>query len=220
MYSPRSARLQRQPAILATTPSTAAKTNASQAAGAILPTTGWPGNGSAIEARSERRTIMNNSPKKIASTLGVALLLTAFGCQQSPEKPNDGGLSPQEQAIQNATRQLATETLGLKLEKEVTAGHKDNFSGLRTENITFTQRLDSRTFIAYDKRFSSTKESGMYKEADEALLKRSHELLDRLKIPAAEIALEKVVQEKLQTGERDGKTGKFKLEPVEPGKKW
>ena len=163
---------------------------------------------------------MNNKIKKITLLFGTALLVVAFGCQQSPEKPNDGGLSPQEQAIQSATKQLATETLGLKLEKDVTAGHKDNFSGLRTENITFTQRLDSRTFIAYDKRFSDTKQFGMYKVADEELLKRSHELLERLNIPSAEIASEKVVQEKLQAGERDGKTGKFKLEPIEPGKKW
>ena len=165
---------------------------------------------------------MNTILRKIQISIGAALLLAAIGCQKSaePEKPNDGGLSPQEQSIQAATRQLATETLGLKLEKDVTAGHKDNFSGLRTENITFTQRLDSRTFIAYDKRFSNTKDSGMYTEADEALLKRSHELLERLKIPSAEIASEKVVQEKLQAGKRDEKTGKFKLEEIEPGKKW
>lgn len=165
---------------------------------------------------------MNNTLMKIVLPIGATLLCFAFGCQKAaePEKTAGGGLSPQEQAIQNTTRQLAVDTLGLKLEKDVTAGHKDNFSGLRTENITFTQRLDSRTFIAYDKRFSNTKESGVYKEADEALLKRSHELLERLKIPTAEIASEKVVQEKLQAGERDAKTGKFKLEPVEPGKKW
>jgi len=164
---------------------------------------------------------MNNMLKKILLPSSAVLLLSIFGCQKSAERqPNDGGLSPEEQSILNATRKLATETLGLKLEKDVTAGHKDNFSGLRTENITFTQRLDSRTFIAYDKRFSSTKESGMYKEPDDMLLKRSHELLERLKIPAAEIASEKVVQEKLQAGERDEKTGKFKLEPVEHGKKW
>jgi len=165
---------------------------------------------------------MNKKLTKISLPLSTALLLAAFGCQKpsGPETPGNAGLPSEEQAIQNATKQLATETLGLKLEKDVTAGHQDNFSGLRTENITFTQRLDSRTYIAYDKRFSNTKEFGMYKESDEALLKRSRELLERLKIPAAEIASEKVVQEKLQAGERDAKTGKFKLEPVEAGKKW
>ena len=165
---------------------------------------------------------MNKKLTEILLPLAAVLLFATFGCQKSsgPETAGNAGLSPEEQKIQTATKQLATETLGLKLEKDVTAGHKDHFSGLRTDNITFTQRLDSRTYVVYDKRFSSTKETGMYQEADEALLKRSHELLERLKIPVAEIASEKVVQEKLQAGERDAKTGKFKLEPVEAGKKW
>ena len=165
---------------------------------------------------------MNLNLEKITLSFSAIVLLVAFGCQKSSdvETSNNTGLSREEQEIQKRTKQVAVETLGLKLEKDVTAGHKDNFSGLRTENITFTQRLDSRTFLAYDKRFSNTKETGMYKEADEALLKRSHELLERLKIPVAEIASEKIAQEKTQVGEGDSKTGKFKLEPIEPGKKW
>src|SRR2546427_2917331 len=41
--------------------------------------------------------------------------------------------------------------------------------------------------LAYDRRFSDTKEAGIYLAPDEALLKRSRELLARLKVPAAEI---------------------------------
>lgn len=165
---------------------------------------------------------MNTNIKELALILGAALTFTLVGCnkQSSPETSNNPGLSPAEQEIQKKTKQVAVESLGLKLEGAVDAGHKDNFSGLRTENVTFTQRLDSRTYVAYDKRFSNTRETGIYKDADEVLLKRSHELLERLKIPVAEIANEKVVQEKTQVGERDSKTGKFKLEAIEPGKKW
>ncbi len=160
--------------------------------------------------------------KKFALTLTSAIAIALFGCNKpsTPETSSNSGLSPQEQELQAKTKQLAVETLGLKLGASVQSGHRDNFSGLRTDNITFTQRLDSRTYIAYDQRFSNTKETGIYKEADEALLRRSHELLERLKIPVAEIASEKVVTEKTQVGERDSKTGKFKLEPIEPGKKW
>ncbi len=160
--------------------------------------------------------------KKFALTLTTALAIALFGCSKpsTPETSSNSGISPQEQELQTKTKQLAAETIGLKLDASVQSGHRDNFSGLRTDNITFTQRLDSRTYIAYDQRFSNTKETGIYKEADEALLKRSHELLERLKIPVAEIASEKVVTEKTQVGERDSKTGKFKLEPIEPGKKW
>jgi hypothetical protein len=171
--------------------------------------------------------MMNTNIKKLAFILGAAVLaaaltFTLLGCNKpsNPETSNNSGLSPEEQEIQKKTKQVAVESLGLKLEGAVDAGHKDNFSGLRTENITFTQRLDSRTYIAYDKRFSNTKETGIYKDADEMLLKRSHELLERLKIPSAEIATEKVVQEKTQVGQRESKTGKLKLDPIEPGKKW
>jgi hypothetical protein len=173
--------------------------------------------------------MMNTCFNKVMLSLGAAALLAVSGCQKSPApgtsnnpapSTNNPGPSTEEQEIQRRTRQVAVEALGLKLEEGVTAGHKDNFSGLRTDNLTFSQRLDSRTFFAYDRRFSDPKQSGTYKEPDEALLKRSHELFERLKVPAAEIASEKVVQEKTQVGERDPKSGKFKLEPVEPGKKW
>jgi len=122
---------------------------------------------------------MNTNIKKLALVLGAALTFTLLGCNRpsSPETSNNSGLSAEEQELQKKTKQVAVESLRLRLEGAVDAGHKDNFSGLRSENITFTQRLDSRTYVAYDKRFSNTKETGIYKEADESLLKRSHELL-------------------------------------------
>lgn len=164
---------------------------------------------------------MNPILKTITLAVGAAALLAAAGCQKAPpEPPKSTGPSAEELEIQNRTRQIAVEALGLKLDKVVTSGHKDNFAGLQTDDITFSQRLDSRTFFAYDRRFSNTKETGLYQEADEALLKRSHELLQRLKIPADEIGPEKVVQEKTRTGERDPKTRRLKLGPVEAGKKW
>jgi hypothetical protein len=165
---------------------------------------------------------MNPHFQKVALCLGAIALLAASGCQRpvSPEPPKNTGPSAEELEIQNRTRQIATETLGLKLENDVTVGHKDNFSGLRTADITFSQRLDSRTFLVYDRRFSDTKEAGVNLQPDEALLKRSRELLARLRVPTAEIASEKVVQEKTQVGERNPKTGRFKLYGIEPGKKW
>jgi hypothetical protein len=171
---------------------------------------------------AKRITIMKTNSKLFAVLLGAIVCISLSGCQKSstPEPGPSSGVSPEEQAILNKTKQLAVETLGLKLDGSVDAGHKDNFSGLRTENITFTQRLDSRTFIAYDKRFSDAAKTGIYKESDEALAKRTREILDRLKIPATEIAAVKVVQEQTRLGERDPKTGKIKMEPAEPGKKW
>ena len=165
---------------------------------------------------------MNPYLRKTSLAAAAAILLGAAGCQKAPapEAPKPAGPSAEELEIQNATRRIAAEALGLKIDKIVASGHKDNFSGLQTDNVTFSQRLDSRTFFAYDRRFSSTKETGIYGEADEALLKRSHELLERLKVPAAEIASEKVVLEKTRVGQRDPKSGRYTLGPVEAGKKW
>ena len=111
---------------------------------------------------------MNKNLKNIAVILSATLAISLASCQKSskPEPSAGSGLSAEDQQLQARTKQLAVETLGLKLEGSVDAGHRDNFSGLRTENVTFTQRLDSRTFIAYDKRFSDTAKTGIYKDAE------------------------------------------------------
>jgi len=165
---------------------------------------------------------MTSNVENITRSLSIVALLATFGCQTQGGfgTPSNTTLSPDEQEIQRRTKHVAVETLHLKLDKDVTAGHKDNFSGLRTENISFSQRLDSRTFFAYDKRFSNTKETGMNEEDDDTLLKRSHDLLERLNIPTPEIASARVVQENTQVGERDAKTGQLKLESIKPGKRW
>jgi len=114
---------------------------------------------------------MNKKLKNIAVVLSATLAISLASCQKSstPEPSAGSGLPAEDQQLQARTKQLAVETLGLKLEGSVDAGHRDNFSGLRTENVTFTQRLDSRTFIAYDKRFSDTAKTGIYKDSDEAV---------------------------------------------------
>jgi hypothetical protein len=155
----------------------------------------------------------------LSSCLALATILGTQAAR-SAQAPNEANSSPEDKTRDVATRQLAVDTLGLKLGKDVTTGHRDNFAGLRAGPITFTHRLDSRTYVVYDQRFSNTKEGGVSREGDEVLLKRSRELLERLKVPRAEIASEKVVQESTRVGERDQKTGQFKLQPIEPGKKW
>lgn len=168
--------------------------------------------------------MMNTNWEKTGSLLCVvALAIAAASCNKTSSSAgtdDKSGLTQEETALREKTRQVAAETLGLALTGKTEAGHSANFSGLRTENLTFTQRLDSRTYITYDKRFSQITKTGMYKEPDEALLKRSADLLERLKIPRGEVETEKVLQEKMRVGERDLKSGKVRLEAVEDGKKY
>jgi hypothetical protein len=167
---------------------------------------------------------MNTNWKKNRTLLCVvALTLAGASCNKASSStgPDDkSGLTQEETALQEKTRQVAAETLGLALTGKIEMGHSANFSGLRTEKLTFTRRLDSRTYIAYDKRFSQITKTGMYKEPDDALLRRSADFLERLKIPRSEVETEKVLQEKMQVGERDLKSGKVRLEAVEDGKKY
>ena len=164
---------------------------------------------------------MNRQYPTLELCLSVLLLLAASGCGRSATSnpPTPPAPSPDAQ-IRATTQRIAEEAVGLTLGKVLAADHRDNFSGLRTDNITFSQRLDSRTFFAYDNRFSDTKSTGMFTGPDEAIEKRGREVLERLRIPAAEIASVKVVQERTQLGERDSRTGKVKLEPAQAGKKW
>lgn len=160
---------------------------------------------------------MNRINRALALCVSAIAFVGVAGCKPTPI--SDPPTSPQTQILA-ATHEIAANTLGLKLDNVLESDQKDNFAGLRTENITFSRRLDSRTFFAYDRRFSDTIKTGFYKDSNAALEKRARELLERLKIPAAEVAAVKIVQETMQVGERDVETGKMKLEPQQVGKKW
>jgi hypothetical protein len=164
---------------------------------------------------------MTSNYKRLAVLLGTGVLTAvSYTAALGADAPAGAPASAQDRAIDETTRELATKGLGLKLPADATVGHKMNFAGVQAGPMTFTHRLDSRTFVAYDRRFSDTKATGVNQEPDVQLLKRNRGLLEQLHIPAKEIASEKVVQEKTQLGERDKTTGQVKLEPVQLGKKW
>jgi len=123
------------------------KRTASPAAGATPPTTGWRGSGSA----TEQETNDEHKSQKTRTRFQRISRFHLLGCQkpskQEPRQPL--AFLPKSRGKSEKTKQVAAESLGLKLEGSVEAGHKDNFSGFYG-NITFTQRLDSRTYIAYD----------------------------------------------------------------------
>jgi len=164
---------------------------------------------------------MTSSYQRLAVLWGAAVLgAGGYSAVSAVDAPNGAPAALQDRAIDIATRELATKTLGLKLPADVSAGHRMNFAGLQAGPITVTHRLDSRTFLVYDQRFSDTKQTGINKESDAQLMRRNRGLLEQLHIPANEIASAKVTQEKTQIGERDQSSGKMQLEPVRLGKKW
>src|SRR5215470_635204 len=67
---------------LATMPSIAVKTNALPAVGATLRTTGWPGNGSATKARSDKE---NNDEQKAHENLATAQYRSSLSSVRLPE---------------------------------------------------------------------------------------------------------------------------------------
>jgi hypothetical protein len=166
---------------------------------------------------------MKNYWKEAVTLTTIAFMMvlaaTARISRPSDSAPRPPGLQPEETELRRETRRVATESLHLRLDEKAEAVHAANFAGLRSENITFTRRLDSRTFLAYDRRFSRTNEFGVNLEPDEKLLGAAHLVLEALQIPAMEISTAHVLQEKTQLGERDG-GGKIRLEKIEFGKKY
>jgi hypothetical protein len=153
------------------------------------------------------------------------LLLSLGGTLGRGETARSAELDPSEPyqkktEAQEATMRMARETLHLKFEGEVKPAYAENFSGMGSENLKFTRRLDSRTFISYDRRFSSADKSNLYRGTNEDLLEKTRGVLRALEIPVAEVASEKVLLENTQAGHRDVNSGRFILEKPETGKRY
>jgi hypothetical protein len=152
--------------------------------------------------------------------LGVLLLCNAGPMGVATARSAELKPSQEQTKAQEATKQMATETLHLKFQGEVKRAQAANFSGMGSENLKFTRRLDSRTFIVYDRRFSGTNTSDLYRGEDKDLLERTREVLRGLKIPVAEVASAKVLVENTQVGHRDVSSGRVIMEKAETGKRY
>jgi len=133
-------------------------------------------------------------------------------------EPSEGNQEKTE--AQEATMRMARETLHLKFEGEVKPAQAANFSGIGSENLKFTRRLDSRTFISYNRRFSGADKSNLYRGENEDLLEKTRGVLSALGIPVAEVASEKVLLESTQVGHRDMNSGRVISEEAEKGKRY
>jgi hypothetical protein len=128
---------------------------------------------------------------------------------------------PSEQRLEQATEEtkrlesLATRVLGLDFGKINQSGAERNIVGIRSDNLLFSQRRDSRTYFIQDQRFGADKGAGVFRGSDSDLLGLSREMLERLKIPLNEIDHPVVLHEKTQVGYVDPKSRKVITE--EPG---
>jgi hypothetical protein len=84
-------------------------------------------------------------------------------------------------------------------------GTAANVAGVRTKNLTFSRRLDSRTVFASDVRYGPHRKAGAWIGPDKSVVSACRRILRAVKIPAREIAGIDVLCEMGQVAERLGK---------------
>ena len=123
---------------------------------------------------------------------------------------------PQDDKVQERFERLARR-IGLRLDKVVRAGSEGNMAGIQTEQVLFSQRLDSRTYFVQDQRYGEGKELGTFGGDDREFIQRGLEVLKGLEIPADEIAERTVLREQTQAAEFDRQTGRVMMEDPRAG---
>ena len=118
----------------------------------------------------------------------------------------------------------------MKLAAEVIMGNKiperlldlpyGNFVGVKSENILFSQRLDSRTYLVQNKLYGKNKSAGVFEGSDKEFIKISTDILRRLEIPLSEVREKTVFQENTQIAQVDPKTGSVRLEESQKGQRF
>ena len=81
-------------------------------------------------------------------------------------------------------------------------GSAANISGIRSKNLTFSQRHDSRTMFAVDGRYGQSRKLGAWTGADRTAVAACRRVLRAAKIPAREIETIEVLSEYGQVAER------------------
>jgi hypothetical protein len=81
-------------------------------------------------------------------------------------------------------------------------GTAANVAGIRTKNLTFSRRLDSRTIFASDVRYGNLRKAGAWIGPDKTVVSACRRILRAVKVPAGEIAGIDVLSEMGQVAER------------------
>ncbi|MEV6430748.1 hypothetical protein [Nocardia sp. NPDC051463] len=125
--------------------------------------------------------------------------------------PDSGERSPELERLTGLAEQL-----GLRIDDAKQRGIAGNTVGIRSDNLLFSQRLDSRTYFVQNSAFG-TGRGADYGGSDADLLAECDAVAARLEIPRDEIGARDVVQEYTQVASFHGGTGIAAPEPVERG---
>src|SRR5262249_48797424 len=95
-------------------------------------------------------------------------------------------------------RQVGEEVLGLPFGDDPRTGAEQNLAGIRSSQALFSARLDSRTFFAQNERFGVDRPDGVFGGGDDELIESAVRIVERLGLPADEIAGRAAVTEQTQ----------------------
>jgi hypothetical protein len=113
---------------------------------------------------------------------------------------------------------LGQDVFGLRFENIVHRGFERNMMGVRSRNVSFSRRLDSRTFFLRDSEYSAGSSENTFRGTAEEHFQICHTILKKLQIPESEVFNEILVKEQTQVAGIDPASGKVTKEPVKEGK--
>ena len=147
------------------------------------------------------------------STLLTLCLVTAC----TPKGPAPGQVDYSDNGELERARNTGKSVFGLRFDEITREGAEHNFLAIRSSDVLFSQRLDSRTYFVQDVRYGHNKPAGEFQGSDEEFEKFVFDLFVRLDIPSSEIAEVETLQENNQLGR--AMDGKLFPEPPEKGRK-
>jgi hypothetical protein len=103
---------------------------------------------------------------------------------------------------------VAKDVLGIEGDDVTRTGAEFNLVGLQSRGLTLSQRLDSRTYFVQNERDQQEADADI---SDDEVLEACRRTMDRLGIPAAEIAEEVVLKEQFQAGQLDRMRGTVEM---------
>jgi hypothetical protein len=150
--------------------------------------------------------------RNISFGLGAAaLLFCRLGLAQIDTSSQSAFISAaasaQAQTDFNRVLKLARESGFVSPGGEAKPAVQGNLVGLRSQNLLFSRRLDSRTFFIQDSLYGRNKPSGVFQGSDKELQDYVGQVLKTINIPAAEIEKTSVLQQMGQSQHPDPLTG-------------